>query len=155
MTYGNQKAKSKNIKNNCKTEWEFTAKFIIQKESAEGIKISVFDEETKEDIALGKKTLNIAAMQEYKELNSQWIPLENCKSREVLLSAKFIPLTSIQKHENITKSVASKLIDQGVAWCSQSRAGRRKNNTEGTRRGLRGMLQGWRGRKGWTGAQSS
>merc|ERR1712243_19336 len=63
MTYGDQKAKSKTIKNNYNPEWEFTAKFNIKKEVTEGIKISVFDDDIGKDDALGMKVLDIAAIQ--------------------------------------------------------------------------------------------
>merc|ERR1711970_1483762 len=99
MTYGDQKAKSKTIKNNYNPEWEFTAKFNVQKESAEGIKISVFDDDIGKDDALGMKVLDIAAVQEYQQLKSQWIPLESCKSGEVLISAEFTPQAIVDKGE--------------------------------------------------------
>merc|ERR1712002_1300507 len=99
MTYGEQKAKSKTIKNNYNPEWEFTAKFNIQKESAEGIKISVFDYDIGKDDALAMKVLDIAAVQEYQQLKSQWIPLESCKSGEVLISAEFTPQAIVDKAE--------------------------------------------------------
>merc|ERR1712179_339202 len=99
MTYGDQKAKSKTIKNNYNPEWEFTAKFNVQKESAEGIKVSVFDDDIGKDDALGMKVLDIAAVQEYQQLKSQWIPLESCKSGEVLISAEFTPQAIVDQGE--------------------------------------------------------
>merc|ERR1712013_946338 len=47
-------------------------------------------------------------IQEKQKLLNQWITLENCKSGEVLLSAEFIPLASVQKGEYIAKPVDSK-----------------------------------------------
>merc|ERR1711874_486317 len=105
MTFGDQKAKSKTIKNNYNPEWEFTANFNIQQETPEGITISLFDDDIGKDDALGSKVLDIGAVQEYKELKNQWIPLENCKSGEVLVSAEFTPQTLIEKSE---KSIDSK-----------------------------------------------
>merc|ERR1711970_1287748 len=99
MTYGDQKAKSRTIKNNYNPEWEFTAKFNVQKESAEGIKISVFDDDIGKDDALGIKVLDIAAVQEYQQLKSQWIPLESCKSGEVLIYAEFTPQAILDQGE--------------------------------------------------------
>ena len=89
----------KTIKNNYNPEWEFTAKFNVQKESAEGIKISVFDDDIGKDDALGMKVLDIAAVQEYQQLKSQWIPLESCKSGEVLISAEFTPQAIVDQGE--------------------------------------------------------
>merc|ERR1712013_178682 len=105
MTYGDQKAKSKTIKNNYNPEWEFTAKFNIKKEVTEGIKISVFDDDIGKDDALGMKVLDIAAIQEYQQLKSQWIPLESCKSGEVLISAEFTPQAIVGQGE---KSIDTK-----------------------------------------------
>merc|ERR1712142_652847 len=99
MTHGDQKAKSKTIKNNCNPEWEFNAKFNIKKDAAEGIKISVFDDDIGKDDALGMKVLDIGSVQDYQQLKNQWIPLENCKSGEVLISAEFTPQALIEEAE--------------------------------------------------------
>merc|ERR1712090_31236 len=74
-------------------------KFDVQKESAEGVKISVFDDDIGKDDALGMKVLDIAAVQEYQQLKSQWIPLESCKSGEVLISAEFTPQAIVDQGE--------------------------------------------------------
>merc|ERR1712002_637537 len=47
----------------------------------------------------GMKVLDIAAIQEYQQLKSQWIPLESCKSGEVLISAEFTPQAIVDKGE--------------------------------------------------------
>merc|ERR1712013_901767 len=67
----------------------------------EGIKISVFDDDIGKDDALGMKVLDIAAIQEYQQLKSQWIPLESCKSGEVLISAEFTPQAIVDQGENL------------------------------------------------------
>merc|ERR1712002_1045558 len=108
MMYGDQKAKSKTIKNNYNPEWEFTAKFNIKKEVTEGIKISVFDDDIGKDDALGMKVLDIAAIQEYQQLKSQWIPLESCKSGEVLISAEFTPQAIVDQGEKSTDAKSTK-----------------------------------------------
>ena len=56
--------------------------------------------------------MDIAVIQEKQKLLNQWITLENCKSGEVLLSAEFIPLASVQKGENIAKPVDSKSFEE-------------------------------------------
>merc|ERR1712130_467213 len=99
MGHGDQKAKSKTIKNNYNPEWEFNAKFNIKKDAAEGIKISVFDDDIGKDDALGMKVLDIGSVQEYQQLKNQWIPLENCKSGEVLISAEFTPQALVEEAE--------------------------------------------------------
>merc|ERR1712025_1360973 len=77
----------------------------IKKEVTEGIKISVFDDDIGKDDALGMKVLDIAAIQVYQQLKSQWIPLESCKSGEVLISAEFTPQAIVDQGE---KSIDAK-----------------------------------------------
>merc|ERR1711887_319241 len=50
------------------------------------------DEDLGKDDSLGNTSLNISSIQKQEKLLNQWIPLENCKSGEVLLSAEFKPL---------------------------------------------------------------
>ena len=96
------------MKNNHNPEWNFEATFDIDENSAEGVNIAVFDDDFGKDDSLGNKTMDIAVIQEKQKLLNQWITLENCKSGEVLLSAEFIPLASVQKGEYIAKPVDSK-----------------------------------------------
>merc|ERR1712173_307816 len=112
ITYGKQKAKSKTVKNNHNPEWNFEATFDIDENSAEGVNIAVFGDDFGKDDSLGNKTMDIIVIQEQQKLLNQWITLENCKSGEVLLSAEFIPLASIQKGENIAKPVDSKSFEE-------------------------------------------
>merc|ERR1712168_1767681 len=117
MTYGDQKAKSKTIKNNYNPEWEFNAKFNIKKDAAEGIKISVFDDDIGKDDALGMKVLDIGSVQDYQQLKNQWIPLENCKSGEVLISAVFTPQALVDEAEKsvVVQSPAAETKDVAKA----------------------------------------
>eukprot|EP00091_Calanus_sinicus_P008313 TRINITY_DN2033_c0_g1_i9.p1 TRINITY_DN2033_c0_g1~~TRINITY_DN2033_c0_g1_i9.p1 ORF type:complete len:498 (+),score=158.41 TRINITY_DN2033_c0_g1_i9:82-1575(+) len=107
MSLGKQKAKSLTVKNNHNPEWNFKATFDIDESTAENIDIAVFDDDLGKDDSLGNKLLDISSIQEQKQLINQWIPLENCKSGEVLLSAEFIPLAKIQQSAN-DKSISSK-----------------------------------------------
>merc|ERR1712106_616883 len=108
LTHGDQKAKSKTIKNNYNPEWDFTAKFDIKQEVTEGITISVFDDDIGKDDALGQKILDISVLQENQNLKNQWIPLENCKTGEVLISAEFVPLALVEKSIEVEKSLDPK-----------------------------------------------
>merc|ERR1712121_282002 len=95
LTMGAQKAKSKTVKNNHNPEWNFPATFDIGKETSEVLNIEVFDEDIGKDDSLGSTSLDIRTiMEEYVNTN-KWIPLKNCKSGEVLLSAEFIPESKI------------------------------------------------------------
>merc|ERR1711872_803995 len=97
LLYGDQQAKSKTIKNNHNPEWEYTAKFQIKPENTDSISISVFNEDFGKDDTLGNATLDLRSVQGYKTLKNRWIPLQNCKSGEVLVSAEFLTLSDIPK----------------------------------------------------------
>merc|ERR1712082_424349 len=83
---GSESYKSVTIKNNHNPEWQFDSNFILDKNSTEDIIIEVFDEDIGKDDTLGEKCLNIKDILEKQNLFNQWVPLENCKSGDVLLS---------------------------------------------------------------------
>merc|ERR1712106_529592 len=114
LTHGDQKAKSKTIKNNYNPEWNFTAKFDVKQEATDGITISVFDDDIGKDDALGQKILDISSLQEYQNLKNQWIPLEKCKTGEVLISAEFVPLALVEKSIEVEKSLDSTLVKEAT-----------------------------------------
>merc|ERR1739838_655601 len=118
MTLENQKAKSKTIKNNYNPEWNFTANFEITNETTEGITIEVFDEDIGKDDSLGSMILDLSAVQEYQQFVNQWIPLGKCKSGEVMLSAKFVPLTKLQT-DDIVANVISEPIKEAEKESAQ------------------------------------
>merc|ERR1712123_479524 len=105
MTLGKQKAKSATVKNNHNPEWNFVASFDVDENTSEGVNIAVFDDDFGKDDSLGSKTLDIHSIQEHKQMLNQWIPLENCKSGEVLFSAEFVPQGSVQKSKDIESAV--------------------------------------------------
>ena len=55
------------------------------------------------DDSLGSTSLNISSIQQQEKLLNQWVPLENCKSGEVLLSAEFIPLANVESQKDVIK----------------------------------------------------
>merc|ERR1712128_70584 len=91
ITLDKQKAKSATVKNNHNPEWNFKAAFDINESTTENITIAVFDDDFGKDDSLGNAIVDISKVQEQKQLLNQWIPLEKCKSGEVLISAEFIP----------------------------------------------------------------
>merc|ERR1712106_763959 len=101
ITLGKQKAKSATVKNNHNPEWNFKATFDVDQNTTEGIHIAVFDEDFGKDDSLGSTLLDITKVQEHNKLMNQWIPLEKCKSGEILLSAEFIPLSLVQQEKQI------------------------------------------------------
>merc|ERR1712083_1270996 len=66
--------------------------------------IEVFDEDFGKDDTLGSTVLDLTQVQEKKQLLNQWIPLKNCKSGEVLISAEFISKATVQKQDDTQKS---------------------------------------------------
>merc|ERR1712025_817536 len=48
--------------------------------------------------------LDLNEVQDKKQLLNQWIPLKNCKSGEVLISAEFIPQAELQKRIQLEQS---------------------------------------------------
>merc|ERR1712123_480749 len=112
MTLGKQKAKSATVKNNHNPEWNFKSTFDVDQNTTEGIKISVFDDDFGKDDSLGSTILDLNKVQEHQQLLNQWIPLEKCKSGEVLLSAEFIPLAMVQQQKGIEPLIAAEPIRQ-------------------------------------------
>merc|ERR1712157_28420 len=88
------------------------ATFDIDENSSEGLNIAVFDDDFGKDDSLGNKTMDIIDIQENMKVLNKWIPLENCKAGEVLLSAEFIPQASIQKSVDKSKAVDAKPIEE-------------------------------------------
>merc|ERR1712203_706465 len=99
MTLGQQKAKSATVKNNHNPEWNFKASFDINESTTNEVKVELFDEDFGKDDTLGSTVLDLTQVQEKKQLLNQWIPLKNCKSGEVLISAEFISQATVQKQK--------------------------------------------------------
>merc|ERR1712128_202662 len=105
MTLGMQKAKSATVKNNHNPEWNFKAIFDVDQNTTEGVHIAVFDDDFGKDDSLGSTFLDISKVQEHQQLMNQWVPLEKCKTGDVLLSAEFIPLAMVQQQKQVEDEV--------------------------------------------------
>merc|ERR1712202_103521 len=92
----------------------FKATFDVDQNTTEGINITVFDEDFGKDDSLGSTILDISKVQEHNKLLNQWIPLEKCKSGEVLLSAEFIPLAFVQQQREVEQLVLTASIKESV-----------------------------------------
>merc|ERR1711915_661653 len=107
---GKQKAKSASVKNSHNPEWNYKAAFDVDETTLNEINIFVFDEDVGKDDSLGNAVLDISSIQEKSQLN-QWIPLSNCKSGEILVSAEFVPqgkivdFIRIQSQREVKKSI--------------------------------------------------
>ena len=99
LTLGKQKAKSATVKIDHNPEWNFKASFDIDPKISEDIQIEVFDEDLGKDDSLGHISVNISSVQKHKQLLNQWIPLDSCKSGELLISAEVVALSNIKEAE--------------------------------------------------------
>ena len=86
ITVGDKVERSKTVKNNHSPEWQFASKFDIGNFKSEEIKIELFDEDIGKDDKLGHKIFKIQDMTKYESLKNTWIPLDDCKSGEILVS---------------------------------------------------------------------
>merc|ERR1711872_494931 len=84
--------------------WNFKATFDIHENTANEVIIAVYDEDFGKDDTLGSTVLDLNEVQDKKQLLNQWIPLKNCKSGEVLISAEFIPQAELQKRIQLEPS---------------------------------------------------
>merc|ERR1739838_980044 len=112
ITLGKQEARSATVKNNHSPEWNFKSTFDVSQNTKEDIIIAVFDDDFGKDDSLGSTILDLSKVQEHQQLLNQWIPLEKCKSGEVLLSAEFIPLAMVPLQKGIEPIIAAEPIKQ-------------------------------------------
>merc|ERR1712106_866264 len=114
VTLGKQKARSATVKNNHSPEWNFKSTFDVSQNTKEDIIIAVFDDDFGKDDSLGSTILDLSKVQEHQQLLNQWIPLEKCKSGEVLLSAEFIPLAMVPLQKGVEPIIAAEQINETV-----------------------------------------
>jgi hypothetical protein len=72
----------------------------------------VFSDDRGKEDSLGNRHLNISHVQEQKQLLNQWVHLEDCKSGEVLLSAEFIPLATVQQSKLVEPVLSKEDLEQ-------------------------------------------
>jgi len=88
IKYGNEKHQSPTINNSQNPEWKYEADLDIIPDAQE-ISFEVFDEDYGKDDPLGVASINISDISGIMKLNEKWIALKNCKSGEILISAKY------------------------------------------------------------------
>jgi len=92
VSYGNDKVKSKPVKNSQNPEWNFEAQLPVDENSPENFKIEVFDKDTfGKDKSLGSKEINIPSIANEEPLQGAWIPLDGVKSGHIQVSADYEP----------------------------------------------------------------
>jgi len=102
IKYGTWKHQSQTVKYSQNPEWQYEADFVII-DNRQEISLEVYDEDYGQDEPMGVATINISEVSETIQLKEKWIPLKNCRSGEILISARY--LTDIdsctQQNQNI------------------------------------------------------
>ena len=92
VTYGNDKIKTKAVKNSQNPQWNFEADIPLHPDGPDLMKIEVFDSDRfGKDKSLGATNIDIPSLQHSQSLSNIWIPLDNVKAGQIQLSADFSP----------------------------------------------------------------
>merc|ERR1719209_1579238 len=84
-----KKFKSVKVANSSNPEWNFVNTVYVDKESTTEFSVEVYDEDTfTKDDFLGRVLLKNKDLSRLQQ--GQWIPLEGCKSGEILISAEIV-----------------------------------------------------------------
>ena len=89
---GDQKYKSKAISNNQNPEWEFNTKLDFHGDTSQKIQIEVFDDDLGKDDLLGVASLPVLDIIQSKGFTNKLIPLEQCKTGDLLISVQYSPI---------------------------------------------------------------
>merc|ERR1711874_419795 len=93
VTYGDDKVKTKTIKNNQNPQWGFETDIPINPNGPSSLKIEVFDDDKLgKDKPLGAAILDIPTVLNDGSLEDAWIPLSGVKSGQIQVSADFDPI---------------------------------------------------------------
>ena len=98
---GDQIKTSQHIKNTQNPEWNFHSKFDMVETTSQHVKVEVFDKDLGKDDLLGVADLSLVDIVNNPLVPPQWIPLQNCKSGEILLTAK-LSMGQIQQEIRIS-----------------------------------------------------
>eukprot|EP00092_Neocalanus_flemingeri_P016852 GFUD01018229.1.p1 GENE.GFUD01018229.1~~GFUD01018229.1.p1 ORF type:complete len:2467 (-),score=607.35 GFUD01018229.1:626-7075(-) len=92
ISYGNDKVKSKPVKNSQNPEWNFDAQLPVDENSPDNFKIEVFDKDKfGKDKSLGSTDIDIPSIANEEALKEAWIPLDGVKSGKIQVSADYEP----------------------------------------------------------------
>jgi len=104
LKYESEKRQSNSVKGTQDPEWQFDADFMINENSSREISIEVYDQDYGDDEPMGLVSIDISDINSSNKINERWVPLKNCKSGDVLISAKYI--TGFEKSEKLTEQFA-------------------------------------------------
>lgn len=92
VTYGDDKIKTKTVKNNQNPEWNFMADIPIDPNGPSTLQIEVFDKDKLgKDKPLGAAEIDIPSLMNNTVLREAWVPLDGVKSGKIQVSADFTP----------------------------------------------------------------
>merc|ERR1712106_534612 len=114
LTIGNTKFKSKTINDNHNPEWNFITNLEIYEDSQSQVTIEIFDDDLGKDDMLGRTNIDIQNILAMDQIQNQWVPLQNCKSGEVLLSAEFKAIDVVKRSETIQEEVSSNAVMNNI-----------------------------------------
>merc|ERR1719209_885044 len=106
-----KKFKSVKVANSSNPEWNFVNTVYVDKESTTEFAVEVFDEDTfTKDDFLGRVSLKSQDLSRLQQ--GQWIPLEGCKSGEILISAEIVDDVEGEKEQSSSSTTMSKKNDE-------------------------------------------
>ena len=113
---GEDKHKTKTVNNSQNPTWNYVVELDITEASPRQISFEVFDDDIGNDTPLGNVTLDLDTLMQKQNLESQWNQLENCKSGQLMISAKFTPSPAVVEIEadinNTVMSVKKEIITE-------------------------------------------
>merc|ERR1712110_1242091 len=89
LTVGKEKFKTATVSNNQNPEWNHTITFDLTKDTEEEMTVEVFDSDIGKDDRLGDTKISLREICHQRNVVNKWIPLQNCKTGEVLFSAEY------------------------------------------------------------------
>merc|ERR1719209_2001826 len=111
VSYDDKKFKSVKVSNSSNPEWNFVITVYVDKESTAEFSVEVFDEDTfTKDDFLGRVSLKSQDLSRLQQ--GQWIPLEGCKSGEILISAEIVDDVEGEKEQSSSSTTMSKKNDE-------------------------------------------
>ena len=91
LKYGNQKFKTKTVKNSLEPLWNHEVIFDIPEGNCKNVIIEVFDaDKLGKDKSIGKLDLQVTELVNIEGQEGKWFPLSGVKSGQVLLSADLL-----------------------------------------------------------------
>ena len=97
VCYGDDKIKTKTVKNSQHPEWNFQADIPIDPNGPSNLQIEVFDKDkVGRDKPLGAADIDIPGLMNKAILREAWLPLDGVKSGQIQVSADFTPAEDME-----------------------------------------------------------